>query len=202
MTMGLVSSLLYCDLYIIARRKRLVTTLCNYSGNEFGPLFIINLKFVLIGFTVFSYLEPKRQIGLPNTTVEVFCYANISNYEWEAVHLLYLNDSASQRMISVYQNETNTVIEKSINATIVNRDEIVNISFFISIKEQNSMCVKFSELACNFEFSDKDIETAYEKGTIEIIGNIIYSTNNYYFNFCVFFVKLQLSYCNWNMQCI
>lgn len=143
---------------------------------------------------------------MPNTTVEVFCYANISNYEWEAVHLLYLNDSASQRMISVYQNETNTVIEKSITATIVNRDEIVNISFFISIEEQNSMCVKFLELACNFEFSDKDIETAYEKGTIEIIGNIIYSTNNCYLNFCFFFVKkkneLQRSYCNWNMQCI
>lgn len=51
------------------------------------------------------------------------------------------------------------------------------------------MCVKFLELVCNFEFLDKDIEIVYEKGIIEIIGNIIYSINNYYFNFCVFFVK-------------
>lgn len=38
--MNALISLEFSDLYIIAKRKRLVTTLCNYSGNEFGPLFI------------------------------------------------------------------------------------------------------------------------------------------------------------------
>lgn len=50
------------------------------------------------------------------------------------------------------------------------------------------------ELVCNFEFLDKDIEIVYEKGIIEIIGNIIYSINNCYFNFCVFFVKKEMNF--------
>lgn len=116
-------------------------------------------------------LEPKQQVGLQNSTIEVFCFANVKNYNWTAVYLFYTKRSSTQRFVSVSSNGTSSDVGNSINTTILNGVEIVNISFVLSIREENLTCSSTMELTCSMEFNDSFIEPRNATGTVDIIGN-------------------------------
>lgn len=123
--------------------------------------------------TVHIFLEPKQQIGLTNSTSEVVCFANISAFEWRAVHLTYTNVSYSRRIISVFPNYTNALVENGMAATIFDTDKILNISFVLQIKEIPVLCDINLKLSCIVEFLDDFIETTNDIGNILITGNVV-----------------------------
>lgn len=128
-------------------------------------------RFPVLLFTVHIFLEPKQQIGFSNSKSEVICYANISAFEWRAVHLIYTNVSSSRRIITVFPNYTNPFNENDVTATIINTNKIVNISFVLLIKEVPILCDSNIKLSCIFEFMDDFIETTNDVGNILIAGN-------------------------------
>lgn len=133
-----------------------------------------NDDFLFLCLTVHIFLEPKEQIGLTNSTSEVICYANISAFEWRAVHLSYTNVSYSRIIISVFPNYTNPLVENGVTARIFNTDEIVNISFVLQIKEVPVLCNINLKLSCIVEFLDDFIETTTDIGNILITGNVVW----------------------------
>lgn len=122
--------------------------------------------------TVHIFLEPKQQIGITNSTSEVICYANISALEWRAIHLSYSNVSSTRRIISVYPNYTNPLVENDVTATVLKIDEILNISFVIPIKDAPVICDIDLKLSCIVEFMDDFIRTTNDIGNILITGNV------------------------------
>lgn len=132
-----------------------------------------NDDFFFLCLTVHIFLEPKQQIGLTNSTSEVICFANISAFEWRAVHLTYTNVSYSRRIISVFPNYTKALVENGVAATIFDTDKIVNISFVLQIKEVPELCDINLKLSCIVEFLDDFIETTNDIGNILITGNVV-----------------------------
>lgn len=126
-------------------------------------------------------LEPKQQSGLLNSTAEVFCFANVKNFNWSAVHLFHAKESFVQRLTSVFSNGTISGNGNNLNATILNWLELVNISFVLSIQEENLTCGITLELICSIEFNDSYIQSGNATGTVDIIGNI------YFYNIFFFF---------------
>lgn len=117
-------------------------------------------------------MEPKQQIGFSNSTSEVICYANISAFEWRAVHLSYTNVYSSRRIITAFPNYTDPLVENDVTATIINTDKILNISFALLIKEVPILCDIDLKLSCIVEFMDDFIETTNDIGNILITGNV------------------------------
>lgn len=116
-------------------------------------------------------VEPTSQKGLQEATIEIICHANISNYKWKAIYLDYANDSTGRRMISVLPNDSNSLIKNEVNATVLSRNEIVNISFAIRVPKMMTDCTIEVELTCIFEFQDETVERRNDTGTVIVQGN-------------------------------
>ncbi|XP_078311808.1 uncharacterized protein LOC111100993 isoform X5 [Crassostrea virginica] len=113
-------------------------------------------------------LEPKHQVGVLGSTVHMFCHANVSNYSWKVIHLDFKNSSLSQRLISVFYNETNKLLGDTINATVISDNAIVNISYILNIREEAMVCFMDGEYWCDIEFNDDTIHTTNDKGTLSV----------------------------------
>lgn len=118
-------------------------------------------------------MEPKYQAGLQESTIELTCHSNISNYKWKAIYLEYVNGSITRRMVSILPNDPNSVIGDEANATVLSRNEIVNISFVIRIPKMMTDCDIDMEFSCIFEFQDETVEMRNDTGTVGVKGNII-----------------------------
>nr|XP_022288903.1 uncharacterized protein LOC111100993 isoform X3 [Crassostrea virginica] len=113
-------------------------------------------------------LEPKHQVGVLGSTVHMFCHANVSHYSWKVIHLDFKNSSLSQRLISVFYNETNKLLGDTINATVISDNAIVNISYILNIREEAMVCFMDGEYWCDIEFNDDTIHTTNDKGTLSV----------------------------------
>ena len=133
------------------------------------------LKKIVIVFPLFSDIivnvEPKYQAGLQESTIELTCHSNISNYKWKAIYLEYVNGSKTSRMVSILPNDPNSVIGDEANATVLSRNEIVNISFVIRIPKMMTDCDIDMEFSCIFEFQDETVEMRNDTGTVIVQGN-------------------------------
>lgn len=103
----------------------------------------------------------------------MFCFANVSNFEWRVVHLDFKNASSSRTIISTWYNGTTTAKEDMAMATLLNKDENVNISFILNITDKMMMCSLDGELSCSIELLDRNVQTLSEKGKLSITGNML-----------------------------
>lgn len=104
------------------------------------------------------------------STVYMFCHANVSHYSWKVIHLEFKNSSLSQRLISVFYNETNKLLGDTINASVISDNAIVNISYILNIREEAMVCFMDGEYWCDIEFNDDTIHTTNDKGTLSVTG--------------------------------
>lgn len=116
-------------------------------------------------------VEPTYQAGLQESTIEMICHANISNYKWKAIHLEYKNKSTTITLMSILPTYPNLISENDVNATILSRNEIVNITFAIPIPEMMTDCTITVEFSCIFEFQDETVKKSNDTGTVIIKGN-------------------------------
>lgn len=116
--------------------------------------------------------EPRNQSALLGSTVEMFCHVNASIFKWKVIHLDFRNTSSSQRLISVYYNETKQGMENVINATLISRDGNVSISYVFNISEDEMVCFLDGEFSCDLEFLDDAIQKTYVKGFLVVSGEI------------------------------
>lgn len=123
-------------------------------------------------FSVQVILEPKSQERFFGSTAQMFCHANASIFQWKVIHLDFQNSSLSQRLISVYYDETKQGLENMINATLLSKDVIVNISYVFNISEIATVCFLEGEYLCVLEFLDDSVQTTSESGTLKIHGEI------------------------------
>lgn len=124
-------------------------------------------------FSVQVILEPKSQERFFGSTAQMFCHANASIFQWKVIHLDFQNSSLSQRLISVYYDETKQGLENMINATLLSKDVIVNISYVFNISEIATVCFLEGEYLCVLEFLDDSVQTTSESGTLKIHGEIL-----------------------------
>lgn len=123
-------------------------------------------------FSVQVILEPKSQERFFGSTAQMFCHANASIFQWKVIHLDFQNSSLSQRLISVYYDETKQGLENMIHATLLSKDVIVNISYVFNISEIATVCFLEGEYLCVLEFLDDSVQTTSESGTLKIHGEI------------------------------
>lgn len=116
-------------------------------------------------------LEPKDQIAFLGALAEMFCNANVSTFEWKAIHLDYRNSLFSQRFVSVYNNGTIHTFASMIESVIIQKDNIVNISYVININDAN-VCTLDGEYSCNIEFLDDAIQTSVHSGNLTVKGEL------------------------------
>lgn len=102
----------------------------------------------------------------------MFCKANASIFQWTVIHLDLRNTSSAQRLISVYYNETKQGLENVINATLISKDGIVNISYVFEISDDEMVCFLDGEYSCDLEFLDDAIQKTYVKGVLVVSGKI------------------------------
>lgn len=124
-------------------------------------------------FSVQVVLEPKNQEIFVGSIAEMFCHANASIFQWKVIHLDFQNSSSSQRLISVYHNETKQELENMINATLLSKDTIVNISYVFNISDIATDCFLEGEYFCVLEFFDDAVQTTSDRGTLTINGEIL-----------------------------
>nr|XP_022327737.1 uncharacterized protein LOC111127042 [Crassostrea virginica] len=129
-----------------------ITTLCG----------ILVLRSPDISVTV----EPKYQSTVPGSTVEILCHANVSYYEWKEIHFDYTNDTTSVRMLSIVPTDSSRIFGNNANATVLSKNDNVNISFFLLTTEVVPFCNTKMELTCNFEFLDKTLGRKNDTGTV------------------------------------
>ena len=122
-------------------------------------------------------MEPKYQVKMPGSTVEIQYHANVSNYDWKEIHLNYTNDTASQRMLSIFPNALSLIFGNKANATVMSKNDIVNISFAMRIPEVVPYCNTKIELTCNIEFLDKTFGRKNDTGTVLVKGKFFYFVN-------------------------
>lgn len=125
-------------------------------------------------FSVQVVLEPKNQEIFVGSIAEMFCHANASIFQWKVIHLDFQNSSSSQRLISVYHNETKQELENMINATLLSKDTIVNILYVFNISEKATDCFLEGEYFCVLEFLDDAVQTTSDRGTLTINGEILW----------------------------
>lgn len=123
-------------------------------------------------FSVQVILEPKSQERFFGSTAQMFCHANASIFQWKVIHLDFQNSSLSQRLISVYYDETKQGLENMIHATLLSKDVIVNISYVFNISEIATVCFLEGKYLCVLEFLDDSVQTTSESGTLKIHGEI------------------------------
>lgn len=119
-------------------------------------------------FSVKTVLEPKHQVAFLGSTAEMFCHANSSKLKWNVIHLNYMNSSSSQKLISIYYNNTVQMNTNKINATIIYNDDNLNISYIFYIDKDEMVCLLDGEYYCDIEFIDDSIQTTNERGTVEV----------------------------------
>lgn len=103
----------------------------------------------------------------------MFCHANASIFQWKVIHLDFQNSSLPQRLISVYYDETKQGLENMINATLLRKDVIVNISYVFNISEIATVCFLEGKYFCVLEFLDDSVQTTSDSGTLTIHGEIL-----------------------------
>nr|XP_022288908.1 uncharacterized protein LOC111100994 isoform X2 [Crassostrea virginica] len=130
-------------------------------------------------------LQPKFQVGLLGSTVHMFCHANVSHFSWKVIHLQFKNSSSSlTRLITVLQNNTNTILGNEINATVYSNDATVNISYILNINDESMVCSLDGEYSCEIEFTDGAIQTTSDKGTLSVTARPTisqFAVQNYYY---------------------
>ena len=122
------------------------------------------------------------------STVHMFCHANVSHYSWKVIHLDFKNSSLSQRLISVFYNETNKLLGDTINATVISDKAIVNLSYILNITEEATVCFMDGEYWCDIEFTDDTIHTTHDKGTLSVTG--IHQHIVYFIQYFIYFQKI------------
>nr|XP_022327791.1 uncharacterized protein LOC111127048 isoform X4 [Crassostrea virginica] len=115
-------------------------------------------------------VEPKYQLTVPGSTVDILCHANVSNYEWKEIHLDYTNDTTTQRILSILPTDPSPIFGNKANATVLSKNDIVNISFAVCTTEVVPYCNTKVELTCTIEFLDKTLGRKNETGTILVKG--------------------------------
>lgn len=60
-----------------------------------------------------------------------------------------------------------------INATLLSKDTIVNISYVFNISEIATYCFLEGEYFCVLEFFDDAVQTTSDRGTLTINGEIL-----------------------------
>lgn len=104
----------------------------------------------------------------------MFCHANASIFQWKVIHLDFQNSSSlPQRLISVYYDETKQGLENMINATLLRKDVIVNISYVFNISEIATVCFLEGKYFCVLELLDDSVQTTSDSGTLTIHGEIL-----------------------------
>lgn len=103
---------------------------------------------------------------------EVICYVNISVFEWRVIYLSYSNVFFIRRIILVYFNYINFLVENDVIVMVLKIDEILNIFFVILIKDVLVICDIDLKLLCIVEFMDDFIRMINDIGNILIIGNV------------------------------
>ena len=127
--------------------------------------------------------QPKFQVGLLGSTVHMFCHANVSHFSWKVIHLQFKNSSSSlTRLITVLQNNTNTILGNEINATVYSNDATVNISYILNINDESMVCSMDGEYSCEIEFTDDTIQSTSDKGTLSVTG--IFALCRFDFSLC------------------
>lgn len=141
-----------------------VMSICRIENNK--------ISFRWVYFAVQIMQEPGNQSALLGSTVEMFCLANASIFEWKVIHLDFRNTSSLRTLISVYYNETKQGLENVINATLISKDGIVNISYVFNISDDEMVCLMDGEFSCDLEFLDDAIQKTYVKGFLVVSGKI------------------------------
>lgn len=116
-------------------------------------------------------LEPKFQMVFFGAIAEMFCNANVSTFEWKVIHLDFQNSSSSQRLVSVYYNDTTYALANIIESVIIQKDHVVNISYVLNINEAN-VCSLDGKYSCNIEFLDDAIQTIIHSGNLTVKGEL------------------------------
>lgn len=124
-------------------------------------------------------LEPKDQIAFLGALAEMICNANVSTFEWKVIHLDYRNSLFSQRFVSVYNNGTIHTFASMIESVIIQKDNIVNISYVININDAN-VCTFGGEYSCNIEFLDDAIQTSVHSGNLTVKSELNQSYTVFY----------------------
>ena len=122
-------------------------------------------------------VEPKLQVTVPGSTVDILCHANVSNYEWKEIHLDYTNDTATQRILSILPTASSPIFGNKANATIFSKNDMINISFGVRIPEDMAYCNTKIVLTCNIEFLDKTLGRKNDTGTVLVKGKFFYFVN-------------------------
>ena len=132
-------------------------------------------------------LQPKFQVGLLGSTVHMFCHANVSLFSWKVIHLQFKNSSSSAiKLISVLHNNTITILDNNINATVFSNDTTVNISYTLNIIDESMVCSMDGEYFCEIEFTDGAIQSTSDKGTLSVTG--IFAMCRFDFSLCFRFI--------------
>ena len=127
--------------------------------------------------------HPKFQVGLLGSTVQMFCHANVSLFSWKVIHLQFKNSSSSAiKLISVLHNNTITILDNNINATVFSNDTTVNISYILNINDESMVCSMDGEYFCEIEFTDDAIQSISDKGTLSVTG--IFAMFRFDFSLC------------------
>lgn len=124
-------------------------------------------------------LEPKDQIAFLGALAEMICNANVTTFEWKVIHLDYRNSLFSQRFVSVYNNGTIHTFASMIESVIIQKDNIVNISYVININDAN-VCTLGGEYSCNIEFLDDAIQTSVHSGNLTVKSELNQSYTVFY----------------------
>lgn len=61
-----------------------------------------------------------------------------------------------------------------INATIINNDDNLNISYIFDIDKDEMVCLLDGEYECDIEFIDDSIQTTNGRGTLEVASEIFF----------------------------
>ena len=115
-------------------------------------------------------MEPTYQLTVAGSTVDILCHANVSNYEWKEINLDYANETTTQRMLSILPTDPSLIFGNNVNATVLSKNDIVNIFFAVCTTEVVPYCNTKVELTCNIEFIDKTLGRKNETGTILVKG--------------------------------
>ena len=102
--------------------------------------------------------------------MEILCYANVSNYEWKEIHFEYASDTTSQRKLSIVPTASSPIFGNKVNATVLSKNDVVNISFVLLTTDIVPNCNTKMELACNIEFLDKTLGRKNDTGTVIVKG--------------------------------
>lgn len=66
-----------------------------------------------------------------------------------------------------------------INATIINNDDNLNISYIFDIDKDEMVCLLDGEYECDIEFIDDSIQTTNGRGTLEVASEIFFLLSLY-----------------------